>query len=323
MSTSSSTAAARPGLGRVALFYGVLIAAAFALVRYVPVVQDAVSGGALVGIGGPGATDVFGAGSPPPVGDTLTGPWYNALLASVSMLGALAIMIPVTWVYMLTRERRGYEESVVHTLLILPVAVTGIVMIVKSSVALAFSLAGIVAAVRFRTTLDDTKDAVYVFLAIGVGLASGVQAVGVALALSVIFNLVVLSLWKTRFGDASAEPPRVALGTPAGGLSSGLERQILEERAKGKGKRANALLLVHAPGAAPAQGLVDPILDELTTRWKLAEVAPARDGFSLAYLVRLDGAGSEGALMDRLRPGANGALRSAELRSLKGIDAGP
>jgi len=79
---------------------------------------------------------------------------------------------------------------------------------------------------------------------------------------------------------------------------------------------------VHAGGAGPAQGLVDPILDELTTRWKLAEVAPARDGFSLAYLVRLDGAGAEGALMDRLRPGAHGMLRSAELRSLKGIDAG-
>jgi hypothetical protein len=203
------------------------------------------------------------------------------------------------------------------------VAVTGIVMIVKSSVALAFSLAGIVAAVRFRTTLDDTKDAVYVFLAIGVGLASGVQAVGVALALSVIFNAVVLTLWKTRFGDATVAPPSSAPSIPAGAFSAGLERHIQDERAKGKGKRANALLMVQATAAASAQEFVDPVLDELTTRWKLAEVAPVSDGFRLAYLARLDGVGAEGALMDRLRPSANGVVRSAELSSLKGIDAGP
>ena len=33
--------------------------------------------------------------------------------------------------------------------------------------------AGVVAAVRFRNTLRDTKDAVYVFLAVGIGLAWG------------------------------------------------------------------------------------------------------------------------------------------------------
>jgi len=48
-----------------------------------------------------------------------------------------------------------------------------VVLIVRDSVALAFSLAGIVAAVRFRNTLRDTKDAVYIFLAIAVGLAAG------------------------------------------------------------------------------------------------------------------------------------------------------
>jgi len=320
MTGGSLSVRPRPGLGRVAIYYVLLLAAAFVLVRYVPVVREAVSGGALVGLGGPGAAEVFGVGAAPAVGEPLSSStWFNALLASVSMLGALAIMVPVTWVYMLTRGRRGYEESVVHTLLILPVAVTGIVMIVKSSVALAFSLAGIVAAVRFRTTLDDTKDAVYVFLAIGVGLASGVQAVGVALALSVVFNVVVLALWKTRFGDPSPDSGPTG-GLALDGASSGLERQIADERSKGKGKRANALLVVNAAGAEAAQRLVDPILEELATRWKLAEVAPTADGFVLSYLARLDGATVQGALMDRLRPEANGVVRAAELQSLKGID---
>ncbi|MDX1495224.1 MAG: DUF4956 domain-containing protein, partial [Longimicrobiales bacterium] len=166
------------GLGRVAVYYVLFAVAIILLVQYVPSIREVVSGSRLNELG-TGLEEAFGVAAPP-IGDAVdAGPWSGAVVAGLSMLGALAIMIPVTFVYMVTRSRRGYDESVVHTLLILPVAVTGIVMIVQNSVALAFSLAGIVAAVRFRTTLEDTKDAVYVFLAIGVGLASGVQALGI------------------------------------------------------------------------------------------------------------------------------------------------
>ena len=88
-----------------------------------------------------------------------------SITVAVAMLAAVLLSIPVAWVYLLTRAKRGYQQSVVQLLIILPTVVAGIVLLVKYSVALAFSLAGIVAAVRFRTTLDDSKDAVYVFLA--------------------------------------------------------------------------------------------------------------------------------------------------------------
>jgi hypothetical protein len=67
-------------------------------------------------------------------------------------------------------------------------------------VGLAFALGGIVGAVAFRNRLEDTKDAIYVFLSIAVGLAAGVQALNLAVALSLFFNLVVLILWYTDFG---------------------------------------------------------------------------------------------------------------------------
>jgi hypothetical protein len=312
-------------LVRVVLYYVVAGAAAALLIRFVPIVAEALGGGA-TGATGEG---IFGPGTAPPVGEPILAmsPGRQALLASISMLGALALMVPVTWVYMLTRRQRGYDESVVHTLLILPVAVTGIVMVVKSSVALAFSLAGIVAAVRFRTTLDDTKDAVYVFLAIGVGLASGIQSVGVAVALSLVFNVLVLVLWRTRFGDVDADgtevgnaaPGRAAPGIAGGGLSPNLERMILDERAKPKEKRPNSLLLVHASAAEGAQAYVDGLLDEKAARWKLAEVGAGPSGVRLAYLARLEGEGAAGSVMDRLGAGAGGVVAGAELRSLKGI----
>jgi hypothetical protein len=345
-----ATARGRWGVLRIAIYYVLLTGFVLALARYVPLIGDVIGGAPVTG--GPSATDIFGSDVAPAVGSPLTtSAWRNAVLATVCMLGALAIMIPVTWVYMVTKRQRGYDESVVHTLLILPIAVTGIVIVVGTNIALAFALAGIVAAVRFRTSLDDTKDAVYIFLAIGVGISSGVLALGVALALSVVFNTVVLVLWSTRFGNIYADSRTGALGlgdvlagpgSSATALSVGdpaileaaapsdlsdiaeravrFERHISEERVKKKKTRANTLLMIHAKSAQAAQGEVEPILEELAARWKLAEVSPARSGFLLVYLARLDDSAVQGAVMDRLRNGAGGAIEAAELRSLKGIN---
>ena len=101
------------------------------------------------------------------------------------MIAAFALAVPVAWTYMWTRRMKGYRQSVVHSLILLPVVVAGVVVLVKSSIALAFSLAGIVAAVRFRNTLDDSKDAVFIFFATVLGLAAGVQ-IGAAVMLSML-----------------------------------------------------------------------------------------------------------------------------------------
>src|SRR3954466_11910642 len=106
-------------------------------------------------------------------------------MVAAAMIGSVLLSIPVAWIYTLTRAKRGYDQSVVQTLILLPALVAGVVVLVKYSLALAFSLTGIVAAVKFRSTLDDTKDAIYVFLATTVGLASGVQ-LPMAAVLSII-----------------------------------------------------------------------------------------------------------------------------------------
>ena len=70
-------------------------------------------------------------------------------------MGALLLILPVSWVYLAIRAKSGLDQALVETILILPIVVTAIVMIVQNSLALAFSLAGIVAAVRFRHTLKS------------------------------------------------------------------------------------------------------------------------------------------------------------------------
>src|SRR5688500_9327999 len=105
------------------------------------------------------------------------------LTTAMSLLGTILLMMPVSWVYMSARHVPGHSQAVVQTLIILPLVVAGIVLIVGHSLALAFSLAGVVAAVRFRTNLRDTRDVVYIFLAIAVGFAAGVQTLAVGAVL--------------------------------------------------------------------------------------------------------------------------------------------
>jgi len=116
------------------------------------------------------------------------------------VLGAILLAIPVTWVYFITSRARRINQSFVQTILIMPVLVTGIAFIVLNSIALAFSLAGIVAAVRFRFSLNQPSDAMYIFVAIGIGLAAGISALGIAFVISLTFVLATLLMWKLEYG---------------------------------------------------------------------------------------------------------------------------
>ena len=118
---------------------------------------------------------------------------------TLSMLGALLLMIPVRWVYLAVgdleiAENQPAELKVGASLLLLPLVVTAIIVIVKFSLALAFALTGIFAGVRYRTSLKNLTDALFIFACMAVGLAAGTQALGIALALSIFFVFTALAL---------------------------------------------------------------------------------------------------------------------------------
>jgi len=198
------------------------------------------------------------------------GPYFDERTpgaAAIAMLGGLALICPVAWLYMRTKPKIRYDASLVQTVIVLPVVIAGVVLIVRDSVALAFSLAGIVAAVRFRNTLKDTKDAVYIFLAIAVGLAAGVQSFSVAYVATIIFLGVVLVLW--RF-DVGVEP-----------LAESFRGRLIVEAA-------------WAPGLEPA---VISILDRYVRRWKLIRTEPT----ALTFAVQLRREGSPDGLLAAVR----------------------
>lgn len=117
----------------------------------------------------------------------------------ITLIGTWLLVLPVSWVHKGIHGSSIHDHSLDETTLILPGVVAAIVLIVQHSLALAFSLAGIVAGVQFRRALQDTFDALFILVAIGTGIAAGVEALEVAAILTIFFSYA--ALYVCCFGD--------------------------------------------------------------------------------------------------------------------------
>lgn len=135
-----------------------------------------------------------------------------------AIIGSIIAIVPVSWVYFITSRARRLNQPFLQTIVILPIVVTGIAMIVVNSIALAFSLAGVVAAVRFRFSLALPSDAMYIFVAIGIGLGCGIGAVAISMVISFTYVVATLAIWKLEYGKSMS-----------GGFLTMLTRRNMEE----------------------------------------------------------------------------------------------
>jgi small basic protein len=127
--------------------------------------------------------------------------WLETILA---MAAAFLLTLPTVIVYVRTRSDEAYDDSLVNTVLVLPSIVAAILVVVQSSLALAFSLTGIVAAVRFRSNVKDSRDALYIFAGVAIGFATGSHAPDVAIVASLLFVLLELFAWRSGLGGDRA-----------------------------------------------------------------------------------------------------------------------
>jgi hypothetical protein len=267
-----------------------------------------------------------------------------SLTTVLILIGALILILPVTWVYMSARPSGGqHNQNVVQTLIILPLVVAGIVFIVQNSLALAFSLAGVVGAVRFRTTLRDSRDLVYIFLSIVVGFAAGVQSLAVGAVISVVFNFVLVLTWHYDYGrnmlmpTASAQwsRPLQALASPTGdhqipdrdlilsltpenaaALADRFTRVQKAVGSKKKKPRFDSILTVTTDVVSQAQGRIEDVLERMTKRWSLDEIVTnVGKPSEIYYLTRLKKSIPRDVLLTGIHESAGDVISSVDLET--------
>lgn len=209
----------------------------------------------------------------------------------IALTGALVLALPVAAVYEFTNRRRTtLDRGVTQSILLLPPIVAGIVMVVQNSLALAFSLAGVATTVRFRSSLKDTNDAAYIFLAIAIGIAAGAQALDVATVVSggacaaALFVFGMSGVLKNQ--PVSVAPPSSpsSPAKPATGASTAVApaAPLPEDPAR------TCAIIVSAPHDEHARSAVESLLDGLTKEWHLdtLENNSLQEEARLRYVVR-------------------------------------
>jgi hypothetical protein len=124
--------------------------------------------------------------------------------------GTILVMLPITWTYIATRREMGYRKNFARALIVLPICAATIVLLIQDNLALAFGLAAMVAAVRFRVSLDETIDGIYIFSSICVGLAAGIGYLGIAAVMAIFFCFTNTVLWQLEYGRNPIDEARAA-----------------------------------------------------------------------------------------------------------------
>lgn len=207
--------------------------------------------------------------------------WVNAALPGPAdipavpqfgqLLRAAVMGVAVAAVYFLTqRKPRAEAAPFVATLVLLTILIAMVTLVIGDNVARAFSLAGALAIIRFRTVVDDTRDTAFVIAAVVTGMAIGADQMKVALAGFPIIAVaaMLLSVWG---------------------------------RGAGRGVGSAALVIRAGIGTDPTTAIAVTLVKHLQDH-RLISAATARQGVAidLTYAVRLKAGASALALIAEL-----------------------
>lgn len=124
--------------------------------------------------------------------------WRMILL---TMLMSFVLCQVLAAVYSFTFRGLSYSRGFVIALALTGVIATMLMLAIGNSVARGIGLLGALAVIRFRSTLRDVRDMMFIFASLAVGIAVGVQAFLIAGLGALTFSLFMLHLTFSPFAS--------------------------------------------------------------------------------------------------------------------------
>ena len=206
---------------------------------------------------------------------------FNTVLANVSTqmsLVSAAVTMIVSWfmgmaiafTYYKTQEEECFQRSFAVTLLMLPIIMAVIILFIGSNIARAFSMAGTLSIIRFRSAPGDPKDIGFIFFDIAAGLSCGVGLYGYGALFVVLLCAAMLICEKFR---------------------------IFEK------KTIRKTLRINIPEDLNYQGAFDDILNRYTKKYSLERIKTTELGslFELRYNIIMEQNQNEQEFLNELR----------------------
>ena len=125
---------------------------------------------------------------------------FSLTSAALAMLLSFVLGQAIAWTYIWTHSGLSYSRSFTQSLVLMTVVVSLVMFVIGNNIITAFGLLGALALIRFRNVLKDTRDTVFVFMSLVVGMAVGSQRFLIGILGTVVLFLVVIYLDLTSFG---------------------------------------------------------------------------------------------------------------------------
>ncbi len=136
------------------------------------------------------------------IGDLFQGT-LNPLRVVISLVASLVIGLIIYFVYRKTFAGVVYSRSFNLSLVMLTMVSALVLMMISSNMALSLGMVGALSIVRFRTAIKDPIDTVFMFWAVGEGLAVGAGFLDVGFIGVLVIGLLLLIVTGIKGSQAS------------------------------------------------------------------------------------------------------------------------
>lgn len=121
---------------------------------------------------------------------------WQMILVNVVMSAVIGMVIYVS--YAVSHRGTIYSKKFNVSLIVLTILTCTVMTVIGNNIALSLGMVGALSIVRFRTAIKDSRDTVYIFWTIIVGICCGVQNFFVASIGSAVVFLVLLVLGSVK-----------------------------------------------------------------------------------------------------------------------------
>ena len=124
-----------------------------------------------------------------------------SLIYAVLLAFILSTLIAIT--YEKTYRALSYSRNYVQALILISIVASTIMQAVGDSLARGFGIMAAMAVIRFRTNFKDTRDIVFIFASLSVGVSCGINGYDIAIVGALAFIMAAFLMYSSPFGTSS------------------------------------------------------------------------------------------------------------------------
>jgi uncharacterized membrane protein YhiD involved in acid resistance len=200
-----------------------------------------------------------------------------AVVFSLSFVLSLVLGL----VYRETHRGVSYSQSYVHTLVILGIVVSFIMLIIGSNIARAFTLVGALSIIRFRNAVKETRDIGFLFMVMAIGMACGTRFYTLAVFATIALSGAIILMAKLNM-FAKVIRERILIVSLPGDLN---HQETFEELFRNTLREFNLISLETVKGGSLQEVIYSVVLKRGTDPSKFIEQVRKVNGDNKVSLV--------------------------------------